>query len=437
MFNIKSDNKNYLAKIIELPEPFPHENANKLQKVVVFGSCVITGLDAKKGDTYIYFPLECIINKDYLSFTNSFTDKELNKDKEIRGFFHNQRVRAVRLRGAASEGYIVPFISVQAWLKSIGKKIEFTSDLIDKDFDYFDDIKICEKYVVPINNFGQGSKFNKKVKRESKIIENQYRLSEDTENLKRNINKISPDDYISIGYKIHGSNFSMGKVLCKRPLNLIEKLLKFLRVNIDDKHYDLVFASRRVIKNSYSDKKHDSFYTHDIWADIADKYKHCLKNGITLYGEIAGQMPSGSWIQNEYCYGLSEKTCDLFIYRITYTNNVGEVFEFTIPQVQRYCVNMGLKTVPIFYYGKAKDWHTKLGEKADIENHWHENFLNLLINEYNEKDCYMCKKKLPEEGIVLIKEGSFFEAYKLKSICFLERETLELDRGQVNIEDII
>ena len=46
----------------------------------------------------------------------------------------------------------------------------------------------------------------------------------------------------------------------------------------------------------------------------------------------------------------------------------------------------------------------------------------------------MCINKVPCEGIVLVKESDFFEAYKLKSMSFLARESEELDSGKVDIE---
>jgi len=433
MFHVKSNNPNYLAKFIKLPAPIPHGNADKLQKVIIDGSCVITGMDAKEGDLYIHFPLESALNKDYLSFTNSFQEKEKNKDVEVKGFFHKSgRVKAVKLRGVPSEGYIVPVSSVIKWLESTGAKVNFTEDLVGKEFDSFEEILICEKYVIPVKGNPSERKLNKKVRQESKIVENQFRLSEDTENLKRNMFKINPEDYISLSYKIHGANMSMGKVLCKRPLNFIEKALKFLGVKINDTQYDLVFASRKLIKNAYADKKVGSFYDHDIWADIAEKYKNCLKDGITLYGEIINQAPTGAWIQKDYDYGLAEKTSDLLVYRITSTNASGDVIEFTTPQIQRYCELMGLKTVPIFYYGKARDWNPNI----DTQNHWHDNFLQALLEKYTEKNCYICKNKVPEEGIVLVKEAAFFEAYKLKSFAFFERETKLLDNNETNMEDM-
>jgi hypothetical protein len=86
--------------------------------------------------------------------------------------------------------------------------------------------------------------------------------------------------------------------------------------------------------------------------------------------------------------------------------------------------------VPLHFYGKAKDLYD-----INTDVHWHENFLSNLIRDYNEGDCYICRNKVPREGIVVQKEGEGFEAYKLKSISFLERETKLLDNEVENIED--
>ena len=89
MFQVKNDNPNYLAKIFAIETLAPHQNANKLQICVLDGQKIITGLEAKVGDIYVFFPIESQINFDYLSYTNSFEDKELNKDKDVRGFFRS------------------------------------------------------------------------------------------------------------------------------------------------------------------------------------------------------------------------------------------------------------------------------------------------------------------------------------------------------------
>lgn len=71
-------NPNYLAKVVRLINLRKHSNADKLQVITIDGNNVITGLEASDGDVYVYFPLEAAINKDFLSYSNSFEDKTLN-----------------------------------------------------------------------------------------------------------------------------------------------------------------------------------------------------------------------------------------------------------------------------------------------------------------------------------------------------------------------
>lgn len=246
MFKIESGNINYLAKIVSLNNLRKHSNADRLQCVSIDGNNVITDLSAKDGDIYVFFPLECAINKDFLSWSNSFEDKDMNADKEQKGFFNKHgRVRAIRLRGERSEGYIVPAQKLFDWL---GVNIEISS-FIGTEFDTYGDILICEKYI-PKKKVSQGqNKSNKKLKRESKIISGQFRLSEDTAHFKKNLDKFSPEDIITVSYKMHGCNTSLGKVLCKRKLSVVDKIAKFFGAKVEESVYDLVYASRRVIKS--------------------------------------------------------------------------------------------------------------------------------------------------------------------------------------------
>ena len=61
----------------------------------------------------------------------------------------------------------------------------------------------------------------------------------------------------------------------------------------------------------------------------------------------------------------------------------------------------------------------------------------MLEAEYNEKDCPICTNKVPEEGIIIrkLKHPSKFEAFKLKSKRFLEKESKEADKGTLDIEE--
>ena len=101
------------------------------------------------------------------------------------------------------------------------------------------------------------------------------------------------------------------------------------------------------------------------------------------------------------------------------------------------------------YYGFAKDFTDNISIKtagSDLggtdlickidEEFDSDKFLNRIKQLYNEKDCFMCKTKVPEEGCVLRIEGNDLEVFKCKSTRFLEKETKALDKGEVNIEDL-
>lgn len=201
-------NKNYLAKVVKLQGVRKHSNADRLQCVTIDGCNVVTGMDAKDDALYIYFPVESALNKEYLSWSNSFENKEMNADQEKKGFFSKHgRIRAIKLRQERSEGYIVPVEDLSAWLtEKTGSKVSFGEGDVNTEFDYFDDVQICEKYVnrEVLKQQALAGKKDKKAVRQSKLVDGQFRLHIDTSHLSKNSHKISPNDVISITNKLHG-----------------------------------------------------------------------------------------------------------------------------------------------------------------------------------------------------------------------------------------
>ena len=137
---------------------------------------------------------------------------------------------------------------------------------------------------------------------------------------------------------------------------------------------------------------------------------------MTFYFEIVGYTPTYKMIQKGFDYGCELGKFKTFIYRITYTNDVGDVFEMSTKQVQDYCNEMGITPVVEYFYGKASEYCSINDEDLDS---WRNKLLEQLKNDYNEKDCDMCINKVPEEGCVIRIEGNSFEAYKCKSVRFL------------------
>lgn len=129
-----------------------------------------------------------------------------------------------------------------------------------------------------------------------------------------------------------------------------------------------------------------------------------------------------------------EKHFKVRIYRVTYTNVDGKVYEYTPHQVQQWCSSVGLTPVEECYCGLAKDLYPEL----DISNHWNENFIDNLSNDprfYMEMDSPHCINKVPHEGLVIKIDDGVTRAFKLKCFRFLNKEQELLDKGESNIED--
>jgi hypothetical protein len=430
----KDHNPNYLAKVVALKGLKKHSNADRLQTVDIDFQTVITGMDAKEGDIYVYFPLESKINKDFLSSTNSFRDKELNGDKEKTGFFGDKgRVRAMKLRGEKSMGYVVPSFHVAAW-----SGVDILPQDVGTEFDTIGDKLILEKY--QIKEKTTNSKQGKKPK-VSRLVDGQIHLHADTENLRRNAHKINPQDTISITYKTHGTSWWVSNVLVKRSLSFWEKLGQKLGINVQEFEYDLVYGSRRVVKNpSVEDpKQKDHFFGYDLWEKIKDEVGDKIPKGFTLYGEMLGYDHNGKEIQGGYDYGCKKGEHKLEVYRITQTTPDGLVTELTYPEIEEFCTRAGLNAPHLYFYGEAVKWFTEealIKKLPTLESNMFDyKFVSLLEEKYNDKPCFMCNNKVPEEGIVVRKESLFScESYKLKSFSFLEKESKELDKGVIDIE---
>ena len=411
-------NRNYAAKIVEIKDFINHPNpkCERLKCCTIDGYSIAVSIDTNPG-TYIYFPIECAIDDRFLSANNLFRDKNKNFDKEQAGFFEdNCRVKIIKLQGYPSEGFITPITYLYNWLTLIGKKSEIVHKVAPgTEFDSVDGEIICRKYVPQSCLYSWSA--------------------------------VHPNDIISITAKVHGTSGISAYVLCERPKKWYEKVFEFLtRKEMDGTQYDYLWSSRSVVKNPYyNGTTNGGFYGVDVWKYADDVVRPHLQKGMTAYYEIVGFLPNGGAIQKlggkafdygfeppkgEYKYG---ENFGVQIYRLTYTNPDGRVYEFSARQVQQWCVKEGLKPVEEYYYGYAKDLYPDLS----VSEHWNENFLQRLASDKNffmECESPTCNNKVPHEGIVIKIENSLSEAYKLKCIKFLEGESKSLDKGEVDIE---
>lgn len=447
----KKANVNYLAKIVRIEHFKPHTDpeVTRLKCCVIDGFNIICGIDSEPG-LYVYFPTACCLNPDFLKYANLYKHKERNTDPEQSGMFEdNGRVKAIRLRGELSEGFILPAVTLENYILSV-TNVNLTCeegtefDIVEHDGKTF---WINKKYIPKqTRSQGQGGmgKTSKQPKGLDKIIEDQFRFHYDTTLIKKCPHVINPGAIISITEKVHGTSGISAYVLCKQPLNWKQKIAKWLTGEEFNK-YDYLYSSRTVIKNKYYNKKaSNGFYGVDVWKYADDIIRPYLQKGMTIYYEIVGFLPNGGYIQKDYDYGCIPpkegekyelgKHFNIYVYRVTMTNVDGKVHEFSAKEVQQWCIFVGLPSVKEWYYGFAKDLYPDL----NFDEHWNENFLQRLANDKQfHMECYSptCANKVPHEGIVIKMENMKSEAFKLKCFKFLDKEGKALDAGEVNIED--
>jgi hypothetical protein len=430
-------NKNYCATIVQIDNKIDLEGCDNICGTTIFGNHIIISKDIEVGQVGIYFPVECSIKDVFLKVNNLYRDKTLNEDQTKSGFFElNGRVRCMKLRGFKSEGFFIPIESLFWIVKDIDIKI-------GDEFDYIDDMMICEKYVIKSKKQEQVNKSNKKskIKKISKLLDGYFRLHIDTEQFGKNLHKFKLDDFISITEKIHGCSFISSNILCKRKLTLKDKIAKFLGAKIIETEFDNIYSSRRVIKNEFEDNKVTHFYNEDIWGIVNNELKNFLTKGMTIYGEVCGFLSNGEAIQKIgpyiYDYGCKPKEHKIYIYRITLTDNDGKVFEWSMKQIQDWCKEKGLNAVPLHYYGTVKNFIQFTGINGSFidDKNYQNQFLETIVNTYLERDCYICSNKVPAEGVCIRKEINYIEVYKAKAFKFRNAETVSLDKGEENIED--
>ena len=228
-FDVKG-NPNYVATVVVIDNLIPLEGCDNIQASIIQGNHVIISKDVKIGDVGIFFPVECSIKNTFLRPNNLYRDKMFNENPEKVGFFElNGRVRAVKLRGFASEGFWIQLSSLEKFasfqdIKDLGLKT-LKGDITE--FDHINDEMICEKYIINVK--GESNQQKDTRDKFDKVIPGIFKLHIDTENLSKNIYKIYPNDIISVTEKIHGTSFVSSFILCNRKLSLVEIIFLRLR----------------------------------------------------------------------------------------------------------------------------------------------------------------------------------------------------------------
>lgn len=373
----------YYAIVTTLKNVRKHPNADRLQLADVFGNTVCVSLDYKEGQLGVYFPTDGQLSVKFAEANNLLRKKDA-EGNNIGGYMDPEKrnVTAIKLRGEKSDGLFLPLHCLESF-GDISKLRE--GDRIDT----FNGELICEKYIPRANVRRGGYSEGNRTRKPKKItIAPKFKEHADTEQLAYNLGAFKAGDEIEITLKMHGTSQRTGYLPMFKGYkrSLWDVITRKPGKPIYDWGY--VCGTRRVVLDTFD----GGFYGSNAFREQHhNQFAGKLWKGETVYYEVVGFTHDGKPImgtgkndklgpdfvkqygkETVFSYGCApsgQKTLygkdrdgfyevpvdvpmsDMYVYRMTMTNEDGDVVEYT-PDFMRYrCEQMGVKTVHVF--GKA------------------------------------------------------------------------------------
>ena len=468
----------YNAYVTILTNVRKHPNADRLLLADVFGNTVCVSTDYVEGQIGIYFPTDGQLSVKFAEQNNLLRKKDENGNN-IGGYMDPEKrnVTAIRLRGEKSDGLFLPlsclaYTGVDLDTLNIGYVINGAINGHD----------ICQKYIPKANHHSYHGGAVNKTRKKKVPVAPLFAEHADTEQLAYNLSVFKPGDEIEITLKMHGTSQRTGYLPVFKGYkdNIWGKLLKVIKPTCEfdkkviawiEKHatpvYDWGYVSgtRRVVLDSYE----GGFYGDNQFREQHSKiFEGKLMKGETVYYEVVGFTTNGTPIMSDasnkklndkefmkqygettrFSYGCSPNgigyyldeesnhigiqnalpQSDIYVYRMTMTNEDGFVVEYT-PDFMRYrCEQMGVKTVPVFarghisqpngedfaisYYNTLNDSHAFIGADSAGE------CVKRLAELFYDGPDPVGKTHVREGVVVRILNRPKFAAYKHKNFSF-------------------
>ena len=459
----------YCGYITILKNVRPHPNADRMLLADCFGNTVCVGLDAKEGDIVAYFPTDGQLSVEYCAQNDLVRRKDENGNP-AGGYLDpdKRNIRAIKLRGEKSDGLTMPLESFAY------TGIDLAELTIGTPITTVNGHEICQKYIPKSNHHTRAPGGNKTRKRKDPIAP-LFQEHADTEQLAYNLAAFKPGDEIEISLKMHGTSQRTAHlpVLTGYKRTFWDKLLRRQGTPIYDWGY--ISGTRRVVLDTYD----GGFYGSNEFRERHSKtFEGKLWKGETVYYEVVGFTHTGQPIMAEannskisdkdfvkqygkttvFSYGCSsvaeyeiildengnnigtnlvKPQSDIYVYRMTMTNEDGNVVEYT-PDFMRYrCEQMGVKTVPVLWKGTIPindaDFESFIPSEEDIvpqmvfltAGEW----IKDLAEQFYDGPDPIGKTHVREGVVVRILNRPTFTAYKHKNWSFKCLEGLVKDEA--------
>lgn len=413
----------YTGFITRVKNIRPAENADKLSLCDVFGNTVVVDKSVNENDLYVYFPCDGQLSLDFCLNNNLL--RKLPDGTPGTGYMDpdKRNVVAIKLRGNKSDGLVLPLSCLDYCFEDGAAAHLNIGDTID----VVNGHDICTKYIPRRNkSVGRPTDGNKTRKKRVSIAP-LFVEHADTEQLAYNLGAFKSGDEVEITLKMHGTSQRTGflPVLSGFHRTIWDKL--FRREGKPIYTYDLITGTRRTIING----EDGGFYGSNAFRmPHAELFRGKLWKGETVYYEVTSYTPDGKPIMAsgkvpkeyqkqygkvmEFSYGMEPGQSDMYVYRMTMTNEDGNVVEYT-PDFMRYrCEQIGVKTVPVFWKGIIPENPASADDSTIEPGEW---IKNVAERFYDGPDP-IGKTHVREGVVVRIINKPKFCAYKHKNWLF-------------------
>lgn len=449
----------YCGYVTNLMNVREHTNADNLVLATCFENTVCVAKDKYfEGQLGVYFPVDGQLSMEFCE-KNGLLAVYDEFGKNISGGYldaSKRNIRAIKLRGEQSDGLFLP-IECLAYtgvdLKSLTPGTPIT---VVNDHD------ICKKYI-PRKKNGKPSRVPAGQKLKKKNSTPTFFEHKDTEQLVYHLNEFKPGDYIEITRKLHGTSgrtayvptFNGGYTTNNPFHKFIAKILPAKKAQkFAEKHctpvfdYGTVTGTRRTILDTFD----GGFYgSNEFRKQYHDFFEGKLWKGETVYYEIVGFTHDGTPIMstcsNEklkdkafvkqygktttFSYGCDPQgregkpQSDIYVYRMTMTNEDGQVVEYT-PDFMRYrCMYMGVKTVPVEWAGFIPDEEVFTGTSCELTDAGQ--FVLEKAEKFFDGPEPIDPSHIREGVVIRVINRPTFTAYKHKNFSFKVLENIIKD----------
>lgn len=347
----------YCAYVTRIHNLRKHTNADRLLCGECFGNTVIVDLGTDPDQLGVYFPTDGKLGLEFAQKNDLLRRKDEN-GAPAGGYLDPEKrnIKALKLRGEKSDGLFLP-LSCLASFTDIKKLQE--GDTIS----VLNGITICEKYIPAVKRASGSGGGGNHVRKRSDPISPLFQEHADTEQLAYNLSAFHAGDLVEVTLKMHGTSQRTGYLPVLQGYkyrNRMEKRLyesrktpnvirsKIKRAPIYDWGY--VTGTRRVVLGAFDE---GGYYGNNAFREKHAKvFEGKLYKGETVYYEVVGFTDDGTPIMNPgnnsklndkeftkqygktttFSYGCApdgkeHPKSNLFVYRMTMTNEDGDVVE--------------------------------------------------------------------------------------------------------------